>query len=308
MIPISIKTIQSALKIPETGIYDDFTEAAVRNFQLRNSLVPTGIVDNDTASILFPLTESSEEIIPMPDVTPSTDLSEVVVPIKQYRLKRGQYLNGPTKKEYVFLHHTAGWENPYLVVDQWGSDSRGPVGTQFVIGGRNCQTLSDKYDGEILQCLDYENYAWHIGLGNIPIHTNSIAIELCNFGYVTQVSKGQYKTYIGKSIQKSEVTDLGAEWRGQRFFHKYTDAQLKSLDFLIRKIGQEQGIDIRAGLRDRLIKMGKFEAFNYGPSISSGKVHGLFTHANVSGPNKWGRYEKWDLFPQDEICDLIMAL
>lgn len=304
MTPLSIKSIQSALKLPTTGVYDEFTEAAVRNFQLRNSLQPTGVIDNETSSILFPSTE--EQI--MPDITPSTDLSEVREQIVQYRLKRGQYLVGPTTKEYVFLHHTAGWENPYMVIDQWGNDTRGPVATQFVIGGRNCQTLTDKYDGDILQSFDYENYGWHLGLGNLPIHLKSIGIELCNMGFVSEIGKGQYKTYIGKSILKEEVVDLGTMWRGQRFFHRYTESQLKSVDFLVRKIAQDQGIDIRSGLRDRLLKMDKFKAFDYDAKIVTGKIRGLFTHANVAGKNKWGQYEKWDLFPQDEMCDLIMSL
>ena len=294
-----VKTIQAALGIPQTGIYDEFTEAAVRNYQLKHSISPSGVIDAETASLL-------EEPI-MSDVTPSTDLSEVKYDIAQYRLRRGQYINGPTEKEYVFLHHTAGWENPFSVVDQWANDNRGPIATQFVIGGKNCQTLSDKYDGDIVECFGYENYGWHLGLGNIPIHVKSIGIELCNFGYVTQTA-GQYKTYIGKAIQSSEIVDLKQTWRGQRYFHKYTDRQIESLQFLLKKIANDVGINIRSGLQERLKKMDKFKAFDFDATISSGKTKGVFTHANVSGPNKYGGFEKWDLFPQDEICDMILSI
>ena len=242
MIPISISSIQSALKIPATGIYDEFTEAAVRNFQLRNSLMPTGVVDSDTAELLIPVTDSDDEIIvpePSPDVT--TDRSEVVVEYKVNTKKLPRYtvVNGkklanyltPSKKEYLFLHHTAGWENPYRVVDDWALDARGPVATQFVIGGINCQTLSDKYDGEIVQCIDYSDYAWHNGLGNSPMQINAVAIELCNFGFVKKVGSDQYQTYIGRSIDRTQVIDLGINWRGYRYFHRYSDRQLSSLRF-----------------------------------------------------------------------------
>lgn len=308
MTPLSIKSIQAALKIPESGIYDDFTEAAVRNYQLRNSLTPSGIVDNETASVLLPEVTTPEETI-VPEITPTTDLSEIdPFTIKQYRLKRGQFLTGPTKKEWIFLHHTAGWENPYRVVDDWAQDSRGPVGTHFVIGGRHCQTLTDKYDGDVLQCFDYENYGWHNGLGSSPLQINSIGIELCNFGFVTKSSTGDYLSYVGKRVAESEIVDLGSNWRGYRYFHRYTERQLKSLDALIRKIGEDQGIDVRFGLQQRLKKMNKFDAFNYDASILSKKPKGLFVHANVAGPNKYGNFEKWDLFPQDELIDLIMSL
>lgn len=317
MNPISIKSIQSALNIPETGIYDEFTEAAVRNFQLRNALIPSGVVDADTAQLLLSNVISSgpvqDDVIPPSDVT--TDLSENssnhkvnIKKLPPYSTVNGKkipnYL-GPSKKEYLFLHHTAGWENPYNVVDIWAADTRGPVATQFIIGGPNCQTLSDKYDGEIVQCMDFKDYAWHNGLGGSPLQVNAVAIEICNFGFVTKIG-GRYQTYIGKSIDPSQVVDLGINWRGHRYFHRYSNRQLDSLKFIMELIAHETGIDISRGLRDRLKSMRKFDAFDFDRSI--GNIKGVYTHANVSGLNKYGQYEKWDLFPQDELCDLILSL
>lgn len=326
MIPLSPKSIQKALNIPETGIYDDFTEAAVRNFQLRNTIDPSGIVDLATAKKLFPAediedVEVIDEHIPDESSNVTTDLSETHIDFKvniKYLPKTTKiviegkqklllnYLE-PSEKQYLFLHHTAGWENPYGVIDQWANDSRGPIATQFVIGGRNCQTLTDKYDGDIVQCMEYDQYGWHLGIGGTVMHKNSIGIELCNFGFVTKVN-GQYLSYINKRVANSEVVDLKKKWRGYQYYHRYTDRQLESLKLLIDKIGTDQGIDIRAGLQQRLKKMNKFDAFNFDPIIATGKLKGLFTHANVSGPNKYGGYEKWDLFPQDEVCDLILSL
>ena len=48
-------------------------------------------------------------------------------------------------------------------------------------------------------------------------------------------------------------------------------------------------------------------AFDYDANIVR-SADGLFTHTNVSPKNKWGNFEKWDLFPQDELIDLIKSL
>ena len=51
------------------------------------------------------------------DELATTDNSERVIElpegliIEQYFLPKGEYLEGPTNKEYLFLHHTAGWHN-----------------------------------------------------------------------------------------------------------------------------------------------------------------------------------------------------
>lgn len=236
-----------------------------------------------------------------------SDLSEKIIKINDYKLKKGQYYSTSGKKEYVFLHFTAGWENPYNVVNDWNSDSRGAIGTQFVIGGRNAQTLSEKYDGEIVQCMTYKDYAWHLGIGNNQVHRNSIGIEICNWGPLNYIA-GDYLTWANKSIKESEIVKLSKDFRGKRYFHKLTDEQLHSINFLLAKISKDTGIDITNGLKERIKKLGPWKAFDYDPTIKTGSQKGLFCHTNVSGPNRYGNYEKWDWWPQEELVDLINSL
>ena len=288
---------QKLLNFPENGIWTEFEEAAWRNYCLKNNIVykPTQI--SEVSEIEF---DSTQGLV-------SSDLSEAPKKINQYLLKKGQYFSGPTKKEYLFLHFTAGWENPYRVVDDWNSDTRGQIGTQFVIGGRNCQTLVDKYDGEIVECMKYENYAWHLGVGNSALHRNSIGIEVCNFGPLNRVLNDYY-SWANKRVVESEVIDLKKDFRGKRYFHKITNDQLHALNFLISKIAKDTGIDVTKGMKERIKKLGDWKAFDYDPSIQSGNLKGLFCHTNVSGPNKWKNFEKWDWFPQPELIDLINSL
>jgi hypothetical protein len=77
---------------------------------------------------------------------------------------------------------------------------------------------------------------------------------------------------------------------------------------LIKTIGKETGIDITLGLQKRIKNFKDvWMAFDYDANIVR-SADGLFTHTNVSPKNKWGNFEKWDLFPQDELIDLIKSL
>jgi len=296
-LPNKITEIQSKLGIPQTGILDEFTQAAWKNYCIKNQIEYKALV--------------GESVDPEEHHDPNigfltTDRSDAPK-IKSYPLKAGQFQVGPTKKEYLFLHFTAGWENPYNVVNDWNNDTRGTIGTQFVIGGRNCQTLVDKYDGEIVECMNYKNYAWHLGIGNVPLHRNSIGIEVCNFGPLHRVGN-DYFSWANKRIAPSEIIELSKEFRGYKAFHKITDDQLKGLNFLIAKIAKDTGIDPTKGLKERLKKMDPWKAFDYDSEIKDGKLKGLFCHTNVSPKNRYGGYEKWDWHPDPNLIDLINSL
>jgi len=307
-----IKEIQRVLKLPQTADYDQLTEAAVRNFQIKNKIPVTGVVDNPTKELLFK--EGTEGFV-------TSDLSENRHLISKYLLKSDEYYTTDEPKEWLFLHHTAGWNNPFGVVNDWETDTRGRIGTEYVIGGRHLQTMDAKYDGTIVQCFpSHKNYAWHIGIGNTKVHRASIGIEVCNFGWLVK-DGNEFKTYVsldsagkvikgkGPIVNLSEVCDLGREFRGKRYFHKYTDAQLDSLRYLILKIANETGIDVRKGLKERIKSaVDPFTAFDFDPNVVSGKVKGLYCHTNVSPKNKYGGWEKWDMNPQPGVLDLITSL
>ena len=57
--------------------------------------------------------------------------------IKEHFMDKAQYLVGSGKKEWIFLHHTAGWDNPFGTIDGWNRDTRGQIATEFVLGGEN---------------------------------------------------------------------------------------------------------------------------------------------------------------------------
>jgi N-acetyl-anhydromuramyl-L-alanine amidase AmpD len=297
---MDIKLIQTALKIPVTGVYDEFTESAVRNFQLKNNFPASGIVDNATLELLQ--TSQNDGLI-------STDLLENNPVIKQRFLSKGQYIDQKTKKRTIFLHFTAGWDNPFNVIADWERDKRGPIGTHFIIGGENAQTLTGKYDGEIVQVLpNYDVYAWHLGIGNVALHRESIGIEVCSFGPMT-LKHGKFYNAYHKEVNSACVIDLGLDFRGYRYYQRFTELQLNAIKTLVLKLANELDIDVRKGTQEFLKVGDPFTAFDYNVNVHKDTIkEGLFLHTQVSPKNKYGNYEKWDCPPQPELVELIKQL
>ena len=160
--------------------------------------------------------------------------------VEQYFLPKGEYLNGPTSKEYLFLHHTAGWHNPYKTIDHWGRDSRGRVATEFVLGGQSIKGNDKSYDGTLLQCMPEGAYGWHLGkCGSRHMHTHSVGIEVNNFGYIVNG-----KTYAGTIAHESQIVELSKSFRGHKLWHRYSDSQIEKLRKFILFIANRDNIDV----------------------------------------------------------------
>lgn len=282
-----VKLIQEFLGIKVDGHFGPKTEHAVVIWQNANGLVGDGEVGPKTMNAMGLLTT---------DLSESATQSNSGLIICKHLLPKGEYKVGPTNKEYLFLHHTAGWNNPYATIDQWGKDSRGAIATEFVIGGQSIKGNDDKYDGVVLQAFPEGSYAWHLGkCGSQSMHTNSVGIEVCNFGYL---SNG--KTYAGTTADKSQIVTLNKEFRGYKDWHRYSDKQLESLKELILHIADRDNIDIREGL-PKWIKDKGANAFEFSSDAYYGKVKGLLTHTNT-------RKDKFDMFPQQELLDMLVSL
>jgi len=233
----------------------------------------------------------------------------------QYTTKDGlvierQYLD---KDEYVrdygkieplgfFLHHTAGWDNPYNTVSMWNKDKRGRVATQYVIGGSNVKGKT-KHDGVVVECFPNNYLGWHLGkVGKFSISKLSGGVELCNFGYVTK--KGdKYYTYVNTEVKPEYVCDLGYKFRGHQYWHAYTNKQIESLRLLILHLRDiYPKMDLVNGL-PKLLKEGVHpkDAFEFNTDAYNAKQFGLWTHTNV-------RKDKFDCFPQPELIEMLKQL
>lgn len=282
-----VKDLQEFLGADADGIFGKGTEAAVKEWQTANGLVADGLVGPATWDAMgLATTDDSEKTF---------ETSNGLI-VNRHFLPQGEYKNGPTNKEYLFLHHTAGWHNPFNVIDQWGRDSRGAVATEFVLGGPSVKGNNDEFDGVMVQAFPEGGYGWHLGKnGSQHMHTHSVGIEVCNFGWIKDG-----KTYAGTKVADSQLVELDKPFRGFKTWHKYSDDQIEALDKWIRWIGERDGIDIRAGLPS-LVKEKGADAFEFNEDAYYGKVKGIWTHTNT-------RKDKFDMFPQQELLDMLMSL
>jgi hypothetical protein len=286
-----VKLLQKALGItPADGNFGPKTDAAVRNFQGSHGLAIDGLVGPTTQKMIF-----------KEDLENHLDTQITLSQFEHYYLDNDEYHSGPNKPEYLFLHHTAGGENPVATVDMWNNDTRGKIGTEFVIGGTSINGKSTKWDGLIVKCMPDGGYGAHLGdNGSQSMHVNSVGIEVCNFGPLTKVGN-VFKTYTGSIVHPDQVCDLGFKFRGFQYYHKYTDAQIEALRELILFIEERDGINIKKGLVEWLTTKTHAEAFDFSKDAWSGKVKGMLTHTNT-------RKDKSDMSPQPELIAMLKSL
>ena len=282
-----VKELQEFLDIEADGIFGKGTETVVKKWQSDNGLTADGIVGPTTWDCMgIATTDNSEKVY----------TTENGLVVNRHFLPTGEYKSGPTNKEYIFLHHTAGWHNPYNCIDQWGRDNRGAVATEFVLGGPSVKGNDTKYDGEMVQAFPEGGYGWHLGKnGSQHMHTHSVGIEVCNFGYVVNG-----KTYAGTIVDDSQIVTLDKPFRGHKTWHRYSDAQIEELRKWILWIGERDSIDVRKGL-PAWIKQRGADAFEFNEDAYYGRVKGLLTHTNT-------RKDKTDMFPQQELLDMLVEL
>lgn len=285
-----VKELQQALGLTPSGEFDNTTHEAVKAYQSKKGLMVDGLVGNQTLGAIRAenaTTDNAEKVY-----SPTNGLF-----VHKHFLPPGEYIAQPTPKEYLFLHHTQGWNNPYNTIHGWATDNRGPVATEFVMGGRSIKDNDDRFDGELVQCIPEGAYGWHLGdTGSAYMHSHSVGIELCNFGAATNG-----KTYTGRVIPDNQLVTLPTEFKGKKQWHAYTDKQIENLRLFILWIAQRDSIDVRAGLVTEIKKHGA-KAFEFNQDAYYGKVKGMWTHANVRAK------DKEDLFPQPNLIDMLLSL
>jgi hypothetical protein len=227
-------------------------------------------------------------------------MSSVLERIKLVEFPEDQYFREETPKKQIYLHHTAGNANPFSVVEDW---KRTPerVATSFVIAGKPTSGMTQWTDGQIIQCYSSKYWGYHLGLkaANLPpgskspmeIQKTSIGIEICNWGWLTKNSKGNFINYVGGIMKPEEVVDLGTPYRGYRYWHNYTDAQIASVKDLLLFLGDRYKIPLT---------FKGMEIFDIDNRAFLGEP-GVYTHTSV-------RKDKWDIYPHPKMIEMLRGL
>lgn len=222
--------------------------------------------------------------------------------IYDYLLHDDEYFKEKTEKKFIFLHHTAGSYRPDYTINAWendckkcGDDKKAPIkiATSYVVGRASADNSDISWDGKVLRAFDDSFWAYHLGLNNNSVMNKiSIGIEVCNYGQLTLGRDGQYYNYVNKVMDKASVVKLDKPFRGYQFFERYTNNQLKSLRTLLLVIANKYNIQIDH-------KNFNKKWFDYDEKWLGGS--GIRSHAQV-------RRDKVDVFPQDELIDMLNTL
>lgn len=212
----------------------------------------------------------------------------------QTPLPISQYYPEPQKKQQIVLHHTVS--NPLSAqgdTDYWISD-KARIATAYIIA----------YDGTINRCFPSAAWAHHIGVKvaeikamgfkdfmtrNEVLNRNSIGIEIDCWGGV--VKKGnEFLNAYGKPISRN-LEVIECDWRGYKYYQKYSDAQIQALSELLPEFMKRYSIPSYG------IKNGDFNQ----RKDAVGGVPGIYSHSSY-------RRDKSDLYPDNRIVEMLNNL
>jgi hypothetical protein len=174
-----------------------------------------------------------------------------VTKIKQVPLRESQYIKEETKKTQIVLHHTAGNSSGVGTIKMWDADDRGRIATCVTISGKGLSR--DTYDGEICQAFSSKFWAYHLGVKGDVFRANgvpaisldklSIGIEICSWGPLEK--KGdKFYNYVNREVPADQVTELATPYKGHKYYHRYTDAQIESTKNLLMYWRDTYGINL----------------------------------------------------------------
>jgi hypothetical protein len=205
-----------------------------------------------------------------------------------------QYFQEEFPKTQIYLHHTAGNPSATNVFLDWQSNAS-RIATCVAISGKSTFTT----DGEIVQGFSSRHWAYHLGIKQDvfddakvkyqSLDRISIGIEICSWGQLT-LRDGKYYNYVNREVPESEVCVLDKPYKGYKYFHDYTDAQIASVKELLLHWKEKYNIPLDYnqdifGINQRALK----------------GAPGVYTHNSV-------RTDKVDVYPNPKLIKMLQSL
>jgi hypothetical protein len=217
--------------------------------------------------------------------------------LTQTSFPTNQYIAEEHPKVQIYLHHTAGNANPFATFTGWASNQE-RIATCVAIGGKPGAN-ANWIDGEVVQGFSSKFWAYHLGLKestfqkfNLPyksLDKISIGIEICNWGQLT-VKDNKFINYVNKEVNPNDVCHLDQPYKGFRYFHNYTDAQIEAVKDLLILWKQKYGINLTYNE----------DIWDVTPRALRGE-NGVFTHNSV-------RTDKVDVYPHPKLIQMLKSL
>jgi N-acetyl-anhydromuramyl-L-alanine amidase AmpD len=216
--------------------------------------------------------------------------------IKQVPLSESQYFKTEVKKHQIVLHHTAGNSSGVATIQNWNADDRGRIATCVTISGPGKNSI----DGEICQAFSSRHWAYHLGVKQevfraykvpyVELDKHSIGIEICNWGQLEKRGDKFY-SYVDREVPKEAVTELAEAYKGHKYFHRYSDAQIEAVHDLLVYWKSQYNIDLTFNYD---------QCFTVNTKALRGET-GLYTHNSY-------RKDKIDIYPCPRMITMLKTL
>lgn len=214
--------------------------------------------------------------------------------IKQVAFPESQYIKEEHPKKQIYLHHTAGNPSGEGVFMHWANNKERIATCVSISGiGKNC------IDGQIVQGFGSQYWAFHLGLKESTFQSVkasyqsldriSIGIEICNWGQLTE-KNGKFYNYVNGIVPADQVIELDKPYKGYKYFHNYTDAQIASVKDLLLLWNNRYGIPLDYNE----------DIWDICPRALKGEK-GVFTHNSV-------RRDKVDIYPHPKMIEMLKSL
>jgi hypothetical protein len=205
-----------------------------------------------------------------------------------------QYFQEAHPKKQIYLHHTAGNADGVRVFKGWEANTE-RIATCVTISGKGTTCV----DGQIVQGFSSKFWAYHLGLkqavfskAGVPYQSLdkiSIGIEICNWGQLT-LKDGKFYNYVNREVPAEEVCTLDTPYKGFKYYHNYTDAQIESVRQLLLLWKEAYNMPLTY----------HEDIWDITPRALRGQP-GVYTHNSV-------RKDKVDIYPHPKMIAMLKSL
>ncbi len=225
------------------------------SFQKENGLTADGLAGLKTYSILY----------------------QKVLNVVELQNFSGHFYPEIYPKNQIIWHHSAGWDNARGMYDGWRADGVRHVATSIGITD----------NGTVFRGYNEQFWAHHIGMQNmfnLARNQQSVAVEICNWGALTETSKG-LQTWAGIILAKERTIELN--YKNIKFYEIYTDSEIETL---------KRWTLLNAMRFDILLAYNEKDMWEVSQNAIQGKA-GIYTHNSFLS---W----KSDVSPQPKLIEM----
>lgn len=266
------------------GWFFDKTLRSVKAFQKKVNLDSTGEVCYKTFEALKAAqkrTSKEEKYNAIEKNYKNLDVT------KDYKLDSSQFVKQVTEKDKIFIHFTNGRKSATQAITSWSKDELN-ISSAYVI---------DAFDGKIYECFNPDYWGWHLGVKgtNGVLDRKSIGVELCSYGPLKKVGDKffAWPSNWSTEVDSSEVYVLEDSYRGNKYYHSYSNEQLESLEKILDFLIDHYEINIQESFGEGF--------FEFNEDLILNRLPGIWTHSSC-------RKDKLDSYPDHRLLEILNRL